>query len=201
MDAAADDVVGSSIALTSTDDSNVFTGCSGEGCTRRKLRNGRVGTLSNVAGTFATTPTNATGALATATGARATAVAMVPRSFLISAARDSLCTCARTRFSSCFNWYTFCSVGYGRFSRLRFSRRRRSRKTPRMQIVKQSPTPSSTTTRKMARLAPMSKLVSIDAMSSRDTKLKVMEVISSSSSAALAGTAMMPKSVRCVAAQ
>ena len=47
----------------------------------------------------------------------------------------------------------------------------------------------------------MSKLVSIDAMSSSDTKLNAMEVISPSSSAALVGTAMMPKSVRCVAAQ
>ena len=104
MDAAADDVVGSSIAPVSTDDSNVFTGCSGEDCasglkctsgcdcTRRKLRNGRVGALINVAGTFAATTgaraiatpailrqdrvrasTKATGARTTATGARATA--------------------------------------------------------------------------------------------------------------------------------
>ena len=70
-----------------------------------------------------------------------------------------------------------------------------------MEIVKQSHVPSSTTTRKMARLAPMSKLVSIDAMSSRVTKLNAMEVISLSSSAPLVGILIIPKSVRCVDSQ
>ena len=79
--------------------STVSAGCSGDGwctselaCTRRELRNGRVGARSNVAGTFAATTgaraiatpailrqdrvrasTKATGARTTATGARATA--------------------------------------------------------------------------------------------------------------------------------